>query len=183
MYDRVYDEAGMGKLSAGAVKGLARPDAKPGAHGDGGGLYLHARGRQSRSWLFRFKLHGTAHLMGLGTLADVSLAEAREAAAAARRLVRQGVDPIEARRAGRAAQAARAGLNTFQEVAEAYVAAHEAGWKNAKHRQQWRNTLETYAFPALGKLGVAAIGTAEVTRVLEPIWREKPETASRVRGR
>jgi len=93
------------------------------------------------------------------------------------------VDPIEARRAERAEQAAMAGLNTFAEVAEAYVAAHEAGWKNPKHRQQWRNTLATYAFPVLGRLGVAAIGTAEVTRVLEPVWREKPETASRVRGR
>ncbi len=173
----------MGKLSAGAVKGLTKPDAKPGAYGDGGGLYLHVRGRQSRSWLFRFKLHGKAHLMGLGTVVDVSLAEAREAATAARKLVRQGVDPIEARRARRAEQAAKAGLNTFREMAESYIAAHEAGWRNAKHRQQWRNTLDTYAFPVLGRLGVAAVGTAEVTRVLEPIWREKPETASRVRGR
>jgi hypothetical protein len=173
----------MSKLTAGALRGFTKPGAKPGAHGDGGGLYLHVRGRESRSWLFRYKLHGIGHLMGLGSLADVSLAEAREAATAARRLVRQGEDPITKRQAERAEVAARAGLNTFAEVAAAYIAAHEASWRNPKHRQQWRNTLDTYAMPVIGKLGVAMIGTAEVTRVLEAIWRGKPETASRLRGR
>jgi integrase len=129
------------------------------------------------------KLYRKAHLMGLGTVADVSLAEARDAAAVARKLVKQGIDPIERRRAERADAAGRAGLNTFSEVADAYIAAHAASWRNAKHRQQWSNTLHTYARPVLGNLGVATVDTGAVMRVLEPIWREKPETASRLRGR
>ena len=170
----------MGKIRAAKLR-TSRPSS--GSYGDGGGLYLQVRGREKRSWLFRFKLHGKAHLMGLGAVADVSLAEAREAAAAARRLVRQGINPIDRRRAERAERASKAALNTFADVVELYLAAHEASWRNAKHRQQWRNTLDTYAAPVLGKQGVATIGTAEVARVLEPIWRAKPETASRLRGR
>lgn len=169
----------MGRINAARLRTLT----KPGAYGDGGGLYLQVRGPDRRSWLYRYKLHGKARLMGLGSLADVSLAEAREAATAARKLVRAGVDPIDARRGSRAQAAGRAGLNTFAEVAAAHIAAHEASWRNPKHRQQWRNTLDTYVIPVMGRMGVAAIGTAEVTRVLEPIWREKPETASRLRGR
>jgi len=169
----------MGKLNAAKLRTLT----KPGTYGDGAGLYLQVRRAERRSWLYRFKLHGKPHLMGLGTLADVSLAEARDAAAAARKLVRQGIDPISRRRAERADAAERTGLNTFAEVADAYIAAHEASWRNAKHRQQWRNTLDTYARPVLGNLGVAIVDTGAVMRVLEPIWREKPETASRLRGR
>ena len=169
----------MGKLNAARLRTLT----KPGAYGDGAGLYLQVRGPEQRSWRYRFKLNGEAHLMGLGTLADVSLAEARDAAAAARKLVRQGIDPIARRRAERVDAAGRAGLNTFAEVADAYIAAHAASWRNAKHRQQWRNTLDTYARPVLGNLGVAMVDTGAVMRVLEPIWREKPETASRLRGR
>lgn len=168
-----------GKISAAKLRTLT----KPGVYGDGGGLYLQVRDAERRTWIYRYTLAGKARWMGLGSEGDVSLAKAREAAMAARKLVRQGVDPIERRRSERAGGAAKAGLNTFAEVAEAYIAAHEASWRNPKHRQQWRNTLDTYAIPIMGKIGVAAIGTAEVTRVLEPIWRDKPETASRVRGR
>ena len=155
---------------------------KPGSYGDGAGLYLQVRGPDKRSWLYRFKLHGRAHLMGLGAVDDVSLAEARDAAGAARKLVRQGVSPIDQRRAARAENATQAGL-TFAQVADAYIAAHEPSWRNAKHRQQWRNTLDTYADPVLGKLPVALVGVGEVMRVLEPLWRAKTETASRLRGR
>jgi integrase len=169
----------MGNLNTAKLRTLT----KPGTYGDGAGLYLQVRGAENRSWLYRFKLNRKAHLMGLGTVADVSLAEAREAAAAVRKLVRQGIDPIERRRMQRAEIAARAGLNTFSEVADAYIAAHEASWRNSKHRQQWRNTLETYAVPILGKLPVAQVDVGSIMRVLEPIWREKTETASRLRGR
>lgn len=167
------------KLSALKVRSLT----KPGTYGDGAGLYLQVRGASNRSWLYRFKLNGKPHLMGLGALADVSLAEARDAAATARKLVRQGVDPIAQRRSERADTAAKSRLNTFAEVAEAYVAAHETGWRNARHRQQWRNTLDSYVRPVIGDLGIAAIDTGAIMRVLEPIWRTKPETASRLRGR
>ena len=169
----------MGNLNTAKLRTLT----KPGTYGDGAGLYLQVRGAENRSWLYRFKLNHKAHLMGLGTVADVSLAEAREAAAAVRKLVRQGIDPIERRRMQRAELAARAGLNTFSEVADAYIAAHEASWRNSKHRQQWRNTLDTYAVPILGKLPVAQVDVGSIMRVLEPIWREKTETASRLRGR
>ena len=169
----------MGKLNAARLRTLT----KPGSHGDGNGLYLQVRGPEHRSWLFRFKVAGAGHLMGLGPFPDVSLAEAREAATAARRLLRAGINPIEQRRAARIEAASRAGLNTFAEVAHAYIAAHEGGWRNAKHRAQWRSTLDTYAMPTIGGLSVAAIDTGHVMRVLESIWRETPETASRTRGR
>jgi integrase len=168
----------MSKLNAARLRTLT----KPGTYGDGGALYLQVRGPENRSWLYRFKLHGKAHLMGLGTVDDVSLAEARDAAAAARKLVKQGVNPIDQRRAARAEGAAQASV-TFTQVAEAYIAAHERSWRNAKHRQQWRNTLDTYADPILGKLSVAQVKVGDVMRVLEPLWHAKTETASRLRGR
>src|SRR5215510_15592443 len=98
--------ATMSKLNAARMRTLS----KPGSYGDGGGLYLQVRGPENRSWLYRFKLHGRSHLMGLGAVADVSLAEARDAAAGARKLVRQGVNPIAQRRAAREAATAQAGL-------------------------------------------------------------------------
>ena len=168
----------MSKLNAARMRTLTQP----GAYGDGAGLYLQVRGADNRSWLYRFRLHGKAHLMGLGMVADVSLAEARDAAAAARKLVRQGINPIDQRRAARAKSAAQVGL-TFTQVADAYISAHEPSWRNAKHRQQWRTTLHTYAAPILGKLPVAQVDVGAVTRVLEPLWRSKTETASRLRGR
>jgi integrase len=168
----------MGKLNAERLRTLT----KPGTYGDGAGLYLQVRGAMNRSWLYRFRLHDKGHLMGLGAVADVSLAEARELAAAARQLARQGANPIEQRRAARRESADRAGL-TFVQVADAYIAAHEGSWRNPKHKQQWRNTLDTYAAPILGRVSVAEVDVGLVMRVLEPIWREKTETASRLRGR
>src|SRR4051812_8168268 len=104
----------MSKLNGARMRTLT----KPGTYGDGAGLYLQVRGPSNRSWVYRFKLHGKAHLMGLGAVADVSLAEAREATASARRMVRQGISPIQQRRANRADSAKEAGL-TFAQVAEA----------------------------------------------------------------
>jgi integrase len=129
-------------------------------------------------------LRGKARWMGLGSLADVSLAEAREAARLARNLVRAGTDPIDALRARDAAQqAAQGGLNTFAEVAASYIKGHRTGWRNAKHAAQWESTLARYAYPVIGALPVAEVDTGHVTRVLEPIWAFKTETASRLRGR
>lgn len=165
------------KLTALGVKRLITP----GRYGDGGGLWLQVRDERHRSWLFRYALHGRARQMGLGALQDVSLAEARETAAACRRLLRDGVDPIEQRRTARA-DAAGVGRLTFRSVAERYLAANEASWRNAKHRYQWRATLET-AHALLGDRLVTAITTGDVTAVLEPIWMTKTETAKRLRGR
>jgi integrase len=156
----------------------------PGLLNDGKGLSLRIAGGGTKSWVFRFMLAGRAREMGLGSVGDVTLAEARDLARDARRLCKQGVDPIEARRAQRAAQrVARAKTMTFQECATAYIAAHQTGWKNKKHARQWQQTLEDYVCPVFGSLPVLAIETALVMKAIEPIWTKKPETASRVRGR
>jgi hypothetical protein len=129
-------------------------------------------------------LDGRPHEMGLGSFYDLSLAEARERARGFRKMVKAGVDPIDDRRARRAAQRAeRAKVMTFRQCAEAYVAAHQAGWRNRKHAAQWPSTLSAYVYPHFGVLPVQAIDTALVTKTLEPIWLKKPETAGRVRGR
>ena len=167
------------KLNPGRIRGLT----KPGVYGDGGGLYLQVRDATHRSWIFRFTISGKARWMGLGSFDDVSLSQAREAASAAKKLVKQGVDPIAQRDAEIAAKQVVAIHHTFDEVAALYIGAHEASWRNAKHRQQWRNTLDTYAKPTMGDTPIAAVDVGIVMKVLEPIWREKPETASRLRGR
>ncbi len=169
----------MGKLTALAVKRLV----EPGRHGDGDGLWLQVRDAEKRSWLFRYKRHGKATEMGLGALADTSLAEARDAAAVCRRLLRDGIDPLQHRTALREAAKAPAPVSTFKEVAAGYITSHAAGWRNAKHAAQWTATLTTYAYPVFGDRPVSAIDTALVRRALEPIWRTKSETASRLRGR
>lgn len=120
--------------------------------------------------------------MGLGPANLVSLAEAREAAQVARRLVFQGIDPIEKRRSERQVQQPREG-ETFKAVASQYIEAHAAGWKKAAHAGQWLGSLTTYAFPIVGDVHIADVDTAAVLKILEPIWRTKTETASRVRGR
>lgn len=158
---------------------------KPGYYADGGGLYLQVSPTGSKSWVFRFTLNGRAREMGLGpTAPENSLADAREAAANCRRQLKQGKDPIEARRTARmAAHLDAAKALTFRECAQAYIESHKAGWKNAKHGEQWANTLTTYAYPKLGDMPVAGIDTGLVMSVLEPIWSTKAETASRLRGR
>jgi integrase len=156
----------------------------PGYYSDGGGLYLHVTAAGTRSWVYRFMLHGKAREMGLGPLHDTRLPEARVKALEARKLRREGIDPIEHRKATRA-QARLEGAKsiTFKQCAERYIASHKKGWRTEKHADLWTNTLATYAEPVFGSLPVQGIDTGLVMRVLEPIWAEKPETASRVRGR
>lgn len=158
----------------------------PGYHHDGGGLYLRVSPTGSKSWILRYSLAGRRPEMGLGPFPDVSLAAARKAAQDARALVKAGHDPIATRDAVIERQRLeRARALTFDEAADQYITAHENAkkWRNAKHRQQWRNTLKTYASPVIGSASVADITTADITRILDPIWTTKPETASRLRGR
>jgi integrase len=170
----------VGKLTALKVS----RDLKPGMYADGAGLYLQVTGAGAKSWIFRYSLHGKAREMGVGSLSAVSLANARIKAAECRRLRQDGIDPIEARKTRREQAALDAAKTlTFKEAAESYIASHEAGWRNAKHSSQWTNTLATYAEPVLGKLSIQAIDTNVVLKALQPIWKTKPETASRVRGR
>ncbi len=148
------------------------------------GLGLNVNGCGSRSWIFRARIAGVRRDMGLGGYPDVTLAQARELARVARSKIRAGVDPIEEARSARSALiAARMSAVTFSKAVTQYLEAHEAGWRNPKHRQQWENTLTTYAGPKIGQMLVRDIELPHVLSVLEPIWREKTETASRLRGR
>ena len=122
--------------------------------------------------------------MGLGSLSLFGLAEARAKAAECRRQAYEGIDPIEARRAQRVQAALEAATAlTFKDCTEQYLAAHGAGWRNAKHAAQWSSTLKTYAEPVIGALAVQSIDTALVMKIIESLWSKKPETASRLRGR
>jgi len=157
---------------------------KRGMHADGGGLYLQVSNYDSKSWVFRFAMNNRTRDMGLGPVHTISLAEAREEALKCRKMVRNGEDPIEARKLLRARRQVDARkVKTFRECSEAYISSHSAGWKNLKHSSQWSNTLATYAFPVFGDLPVQNIDIELMKLVLEPIWQSKTETASRVRGR
>lgn len=173
-----------------ALTPLAVKNAKPGRHADGGGLHLLVKETGARSWVYRFMLKGKSRDIGLGAAGQggISLADARTARDVLRLKVKAGIDPLEERQreateALAAAQAAAIAGMTFKAVAEAYIGANETSWRNDKHRQQWRNTLASYVYPVMGELPVAEIGTAHVLKILEPIWQDKPETASRIRGR
>lgn len=151
--------------------------AKPGKHEDGHGLRLVVSPSGARKWVLRFMRAGKRVEMGLGSFPTVSLAHARELAADARRLVKTGKDPLAARRAERTG-----GVPTFGEMADRLIESIEHGFRNAKHRYQWRQTLTQYAGPLRPK-PVDAITTEDVLECLKPIWTTKAETASRLRGR
>jgi integrase len=169
-----------GKLSAVEVTKAKGPAV---LH-DGGGLYLRVSATGAKSWVFRFQLDGKRRDMGLGPFPDISLADARGKATDHRKLRHAGIDPLDAKEIQRLAQRlAVAKGRTFRECAAEFIERNRVGWRNAKHRQQWENTLASYVYPTFGELPVSAIDTGLVVQVLDPIWAEKPETASRVRGR
>jgi integrase len=169
---------------------------KPGRYHDGHGLYLQIKNADNKSWLLRFERGGRERWLGLGPTHIISLKEARERARAARQLLLDGIDPIEHRRAQRAAAAAtRATAITFAEAAQRYIAQHESSWSSAKHAHQWVTSLRQYALAHLGALEVAAIGVPHVLAVLEQkvpaangcpagtLWLTRVVTADRVRNR
>lgn len=168
------------RLTAAAVNA----QSKPGLYADGLGLYLQVAKGGSKTWIFRYMLAGRPRKMGLGSVHTVPLKLARERAAEQRLKLLDADDPIEQRKAERMEKlAASATAMTFKEAAEGYIKAHRAGWKNVKHAGQWKATLETYVYPEFGDLAVGRVDVGLVLRVLEAIWTEKPETATRVRGR
>lgn len=168
------------KLSALAVSRAK----EPGYYGDGAGLYLQVSKSLTKSWIFRFTRGGKQREMGLGALHTITLAQAREKAKDCRSKLLDGIDPLEARNTAKLGDALdRAKAMTFDHCAAAYIAAHRGSWKSAKHALQWEATLATYARPVIGDLPVAAVDTALVVKVLQPIWSEKTETATRLRGR
>jgi integrase len=160
-------------------------------YNDGGGLNLQVTPGQekksaNKSWLFRFvsPVTGRERRMGLGGYPTIGLAEARGKAADARKMLVQGLDPIDAREAQRASRAvANAKAMTFAQCAAAYVASHRAGWRSPNHAKEWERSVDKYVTPLIGKLPVSSIDTPLVMKVLEPIWATVPETAVRVRGR
>jgi integrase len=155
----------------------------PGCYCDGAGLYLTVRSPEARSWSFRYTFSGHHRQCGLGSAGGpgaVPLADARERAAELRRLVRSGVDPLAQRQAEKAASASTV---TFCEAMERYLAAHAHTWRSAKHRAVWSASMVSYVPPVISHKPVAAITKADVIGVLQALWRDKPETASRVRGR
>jgi integrase len=158
----------------------------PGLHFVGGvaGLALQVTPGGARAWTLRVSFGGRRRDMGLGAYPAVTLAMARDKAREARELIRQGIDPIERQRAARSALlAAVASAPSFEETAKEYIGIHEAAWKNAKHAQQWRNTLSAYAYPVMGELRVRDVQKEHVLAALRPLWTEKNETASRLRSR
>lgn len=141
---------------------------------DGGGLYLRVKPSGARSWSFRWKRNGQLHELAIGPYPAVSLAVARSKAAGHRETLAMGGNPKTERETS--------SEPSFGECAEKFLEAKENGWSNAKHRQQWRNTLTTYCKP-IWKRQVSDIALEDVLTVLQPIWSKRPETASRLRGR
>jgi integrase len=158
------------RLNARAVATIA----KHGRHADGGGLYLSISPNGGRRWVFLYRWHGKPTEIGLGSARDVTLARARELAGQARGKLAEGINPKDVRRPSEGA--------TFGECADRLIEAMRPSWRNGKHVAQWEMTLREYAAP-LRRLPVDKITTDDVLSVLKPIWNEKPETASRLRGR
>ncbi|MDP2098619.1 MAG: tyrosine-type recombinase/integrase [Methylobacter sp.] len=156
----------------------------PGYYADGGSLYLRVTPAITKTWAFVYIKAGKRTEMGLGSIDNLSLEQARAKADMLRKQIATGLDPLTEQQAqDNERKAQRAKMMTFEQCAQAYIAAHRAGWKNPKHVQQWENTLAQYAFPVFGGLDVRSIDTGLVTQCLEPIWLTKNETAGRVRGR
>ncbi|WP_423207985.1 DUF4102 domain-containing protein [Paracoccus yeei] len=175
------------ELSALDVKRLQHPGRGRNATfnvGGVAGLVLQITPNGGRTWLLRVKVGDRRREIGLGGYPEVTLAMARDRAREAKDKIRNGIDPVEERKAAKAALSAaqRRGL-TFADAVDRYLDAKLDAFRNPKHRQQWRNTLATYAAPELGAMLVQDIAVQDVLRVLEPIWQDRTETASRLRGR
>lgn len=166
--------------SARGVNSLLKSGEK-GQYGVGDGLYLKVNNVDSGSWVYRYKINGKTYRMGLGTTDIISLANAKLLAKEQRILIAKGINPLEQRLATQSEVQAQA--ITFDDVAREYIEAQRSSWTNAKHAQQWENTLKQYASPVIGQLAPADITTDHLLKILKPIWNTKKETASRVRNR
>ena len=150
--------------------------APPGRHADGNGLYLFVQPSGTRSWIQCLLVRGRRRELGLGSLALVPLAEAREKALANRKLARQGGDPLAEKRRSHA-------IPTFAEAAMRVLEQKRAGWRNPRHSREWISSLRRFAFPRIGKMPVSEVTSADVLEILTPLWHRKVETARRVRQR
>ncbi len=150
--------------------------AGPGRYADGNGLYLYVQPTGTRSWIQRLVIRGRRCELGLGAVALVSLAEAREQALANRKLARSGGDPLADKRRLQ-------GMPTFADAAARVVAQNRDGWRSPDHARVWLRSLERYAFPRIGARPVSEVTSGDILQVLTPIWHRKAETARRVRQR
>ena len=150
--------------------------APPGRHADGNGLYLFVQPSGTRSWIQRLLVRGRRRELGLGSVALVPLAEAREKALANRKLARQGGDPLAEKRRSQ-------GIPTFAEAAMRVLEQKRNGWRNPKHSREWLSSLSRFAFPRIGKMPVSEVTSADVLEIVTPIWHRKVATAKRVRQR
>ena len=158
------------------LKALQINSLPTGSHSDGGNLLLRVRESGSRSWIFRYKQNGRAIELGLGPTNERTLAEARDTVNDMRRAIARGQSPKEVLRIEKPTK-------TFAEYSRECIEQKKAGWRNIKHANQWINTLEQYAFPFIGEKSIVEIGVNDIKAVLNPIWKGKTETASRVRQR
>ena len=150
--------------------------APPGRHADGNGLYLFVQPSGTRSWIQRLLVRGRRRELGLGSLALVPLAEAREKALANRKLARQGGDPLAEKRRSQ-------GIPTFAEAAMRVLEQKRAGWRNPRHPREWMSSLKRFAFPRIAKVPVSEVTSADVLEILTPLWHQQAPTARRVRQR
>ena len=148
--------------------------APPGRHADGNGLFLFVQPSGTRSWIQRLVIRGRRRQLGLGSLALVPLAEAREKALVNRKLARQGGDPLAEKRRTE-------GIPTFAEAAARVLEQKRAGWRNPRHPREWMSSLRRFAFPRIGRMPVSEVTSADVLEILSPIWHRKAQTARRVR--
>ncbi len=168
------------RLSALQVKKLKQPGWYP----DGDGLYLQVSPAITKSWVYRYTTGGKERRHGLGPYPVVTLDMARHAAQSCVRLRLQGLDPLDHKREQKVIKRLeqRQGIS-FEACALSYIESHRSSWRNAKHADQWRNTLSTYVFPVFGDLPVSDVTTNLVLQAIQPIWESRTETATRVRQR
>ena len=150
--------------------------APPGRHADGNGLYLFVQPSGTRSWIQRLLIRGRRRELGLGSVALVPLAEAREKALTNRKLARQGGDPLAEKRRSQ-------GIPTFAESAMHVLEQKQGGWRNPRHSREWMSSLRRFAFPRIGKMPVSEVTSADVLEILTPVWHQQAPTARRVRQR
>lgn len=149
-----------------------------GFHSDGGNLYLRVKETGARSWVFRYKHASKVTEIGLGATTSRSLKQARDIASKMRTAIQEGKNPAPLAKAKSDPTAM-----TFKDCALGYINNKRSGWRNAKHAQQWENTLQQYAYPSVGAKLPADITFADIKAILMPIWATKTETASRLRSR
>ena len=181
----------MPRRAKGLTAAFVDKSTRPGRYADGGGLYLLVRSKESKFWIHRSTRAGRTSEMGGGPATGrnaVGLAQARVWARSLHATIREGRDPIVERKTAIAKrdadeEKARAEAITFSQVADLYLAAHEAAWRSPQHQRQWRSSLSRYVTPIIGSTPVGAVDVGMAMKILEPLWRTRTETASRVRGR